>query len=103
MLLESSIAKAQGDMCAAVAGMLSPEYIAAPVPANVVIIPAVSTFRTRLFNQSVIYKFPYWSGTTSVGLYNCAAVAGPLSPLKPYVPLPATVVMIPAVSIFLIL
>ena len=35
------------------------------------------------------------SNATPYGLYNCALVAGPLSPLLPVVPVPAIVVMIP--------
>ena len=44
-------------------------------------------------------KFPEASTATDRGLDNPAAVAGPLSPVDPKVPVPATVVMIPVVRL----
>ena len=45
--------------------------------------------------MSAIYRLPAGSTATATGVANCALVAGPLSPLKPRNPVPATVVMTP--------
>ena len=95
---------------AAVAGPPSPEWANAPLPANVLMIPEIlSTRLTRLFAPSEMYKSPRAStAKPSICLKppprsppNCAAVAGPPSPEKPSVPLPATVSMIPVATVTL--
>ena len=79
---------------ALVAGPLSPLKPAVPFPATVVITP-FETLRTRLLLESAIYRLPAESTATPRGRYNWALVAGPLSPLKPPSPFPATVVITP--------
>ena len=80
---------------ALVAGPPSPEEVADPLPATVVMIPVVAfTFRTLLLAASPMYRFPAASNAIAPGLSNSALVAAPPSPEKPEVPLPATVVMI---------
>src|ERR1035441_1467067 len=64
-----------------------------PFPATVVITP-FETLRMQ-HPLSAMYRLPVESTATPVGLSNWALVAGPLSPLKPAVPFPATVVIIP--------
>src|ERR1035438_437679 len=65
-----------------------------PLPATVVITP-FDTLRTRLFPSSAMKRLPAESKATSDGPPNWALVAKPLSPLKPNVPFPATVVITP--------
>src|SRR5215831_7185702 len=74
------------------AGPVAPEDDATPVPAIVEIIPP-ETLRTRLFQLSAIYRFPELSTARPCGRYNWAEEAGPPSPEKPEVPVPATVVI----------
>src|ERR1035438_4704547 len=62
-------------------------------PATVAITPFVETLRTRLLEESAMYRLPAESTATALGLYRLALVAGPPSPRE--VPPPATVVMIP--------
>ena len=81
---------------AAVAGPPSPLKPCTPVPATVVMIPSGLTFRTRLLSVSAMKRFPCPSAVTPQGRASIALVAGPPSPLKPYDPFPATVVMMPA-------
>ena len=88
------------EICAAVAGPLSPLKPEFPVPATVVIIPAGETLRIRALLKSAIRKPPSAVAATAVGEWIWAAVAGPPSPLKPAVPVPATVVIIPAAETF---
>src|ERR1035441_7464316 len=76
---------------ALVAAPLSPPKPAFPLPATVVITP-FETLRTRESAHGM-YKLPAESMATRIGPYNWALVAGPLSPLKPSVPFPATVVI----------
>jgi hypothetical protein len=84
---------------ALVAGPPSPEKIALPVPATVVITPvAVATLRTRLFNVSAMNRLPAASNATPVGWLRLALVAGPPSPEKSSAPVLATVVMMPVVA-----
>jgi hypothetical protein len=71
-----------------------------PPPAAVVMIPLVDTFRMRLLEASAKKRFPEASTAMVVGSHNDAAVAGPPSPEKPWVPLPATVVIIPPTDTF---
>src|SRR5207248_223186 len=81
---------------AAVAGPPSPEKPDVPLPATVVIVPADETRRMRLLLKSAIRKPPSAVAATPEGALSWAAVAGPPSPEKPDVPLPATVVIVPA-------
>ena len=74
--------------------LLSPLKPPVPLPAMVVMVPLV-TLRMRLLPESAMYKFPVESIATPTGDISWALVAGPLSPRKPAVPLPATVVMVP--------
>lgn len=60
--------------------MPGPEQAKTPFPATVVIIPAVSTFRTRALLKSAMYTFPAAFTSTSYGLIR-ALVAGWLAPL----------------------
>src|ERR1035437_6130531 len=78
---------------ALVAGLLSPKPDVPP-PTTVVITP-LETLRMRLLFPSSMYRLPAESTATPKGLFNWALVAGPLSPLKPNVPFPATVVITP--------
>ena len=73
---------------AAVAGPLSPPKAAAPLPATVTIVPSGLTMRTRLLFVSAM-KRPLASITRLKGAASFALVAGPPSPLKPELPLPA--------------
>src|SRR6266705_3023330 len=82
---------------AEVAGPPSPLNPSLPLPAIVVIVPAVSTLRIRRFPASAMYTLPAGSTATPLGSYNEAEVAGPPSPSNPCLPLPAMVLMIPAV------
>src|SRR6516165_9706379 len=75
-------------------GMLSPLKPAVTFPATVEITP-FETLRMRRLNESAMYRLPAESTATLSGLDNLALIAGPLSPLKPAVPFPATVVMTP--------
>src|SRR5262245_11322821 len=77
------------------AGPPSPEKPAVPLPATVVIVPVGETRRTRLLLESAIRKPPSAVTDTAFGDHSRAAVAGPPSPEKPSVPLPATVVIVP--------
>src|ERR1035438_3963196 len=79
---------------ALVAGPVSPLKPPVPFPATVVITP-LETLRMRLLPESAIYRSPAESTTTPEGWFSWAPVAGPSSPLKPWVSLPAAVVIIP--------
>jgi len=68
----------------------------APVPATVVIVPAALTRRTTRLFVSAMRKPPSPVDATAVGPLIVAEVAGPLSPVYPAVPFPATVVITPA-------
>src|SRR5579871_1826667 len=81
--------------CALVAGPPSPEYPDWPFPATVLMTPLGETFRTRLFMESAMYKLPDASTATLCGENNCALVAGPPSPEKPPMVVPATVEITP--------
>ncbi len=67
------------------------------MPAIVVIIPAVSTCRTRLLSLSAMNIIPALFNQTLRGLLKAANVAGPLSPPNAALPLPATVERTPLV------
>ena len=74
-----------------------------PSPTTVVMMPSGPTRRIRWLLWSTMYKLP--SGPTASpppanASESFAAVAGPLSPEKPAVPVPATVLTIPDGSIF---
>src|ERR1035441_9443990 len=86
---ESRATPAATDNWAIVAGPLSPRDV--PPPATLVITP-LETSRMRAL--SATYKLPAESKATPFGEFNWALVAGPLSPLKPGVPFPATVVIV---------
>jgi hypothetical protein len=58
-------------------------------------IPLAETFRTRLLSLSEMKRLPDPSTAMPTGTESCALVAAPPSPEKPWVPLPAIVVMIP--------
>src|ERR1035441_9336094 len=79
-----------GEIAAEVAGPPSPLKSEVPFPATVLIVPAGVTIRTRLFHQSAMNRFPAPSTAMPWGELNSAEAAGPPSPLKPLVPLPAT-------------
>ena len=66
-----------------------------PTPATVLIIPLPATLRMRLFSLSAIRNPPSGVIAMPPGDESCAALAGPPSPAKPWMPLPATVVMTP--------
>ena len=86
-------------ICAIVAGPPSPLKPALPgVPATVVITPAVSILRMAVFHESAMYRLPEASSAKPWGALIWAMAAGPPSPLWPPVPVPATVVITPAVS-----
>ncbi len=51
-----------------------------PLPATVVMIPLVFTFRMRLLPLSAMYTLPSESTVTPFGLLSPALSAGPLSP-----------------------
>ena len=80
------------------AGPPSPLKPRVPFPAAVEITP-FATLRMRLFCQSAMYRVPAVSTAMPCGSFNWALVAGPLSPLKPRVPFPATVVITPFESL----
>ena len=78
---------------------------ASPAPAETpvgtpgaVAAPTDSTWRTRLFFESAMSRLPAVSTWMRAGLLISAAVAGPPSPLEPPLPVPTTVVMVPAGS-----
>src|SRR6478672_1439540 len=70
-----------------------------PLPAKVVMMPLVSTLRTRLFSESAMYRLPAESNARPLGAFSFALTAGPPSPEKPARELPATKVMEPEASI----
>ena len=82
---------------ARVAGPPSPTPVMGlPPPATVVRAPlAASRRRTRLLAVSATYTLPAASTQAPCGLERRALVPAPPSPLKPWLPLPATVVMTP--------
>src|SRR5581483_9626659 len=57
------------------------------------------TFRMRWLPSSQMKRLPAASIATPKGSANCAAVAGPPSPAKPAVPVPAAVVIMPSTLI----
>ena len=85
-----------GLIIAEVAGPPSPME---PLPAKVMIVCEVSTLRTRLLKLSAMKIWPTLFTRMPEGKFNCAEVAGPLSPEKPGVPVPAMVEMTP-VAVF---
>ena len=74
------------DNCALVAGPLSPEKPAVPVPAMVFIIPLPSISRTLWLEKSARKILSALSIATPTGAWICALVAGPPSPEKPATP-----------------
>src|ERR1035438_2339925 len=87
---------------AEVASPPSPEKLRVPLPATVVMTPPADTFRMRLFCESAMMRFMEASTTSleNAPRLKDAEVAGPPSPKKPRVPLPATVVMTPPADTF---
>ena len=86
---------------ALVAGPPSPPNPATPFPATVVMMPvAVATRRTRWLLESAMNTLPAPSTATPDGFHNEALVPAPPSPLKPSVPLPATVLRTPVLLSF---
>ena len=83
---------------AAVAGPPSPVVPSVPLPARVVMMPSGATLRTTKFPLSAMSRLPEASTYRPVGSLSSAWEAGPLSPVYPAVPVPATVVMMPLVS-----
>ena len=83
---------------ALVAAIPSPLNPPVPVPATVLMLPDVSTLRTRSFPASTIKRLPAGSIAMPVGKLKSALVAAIPSPLNPSVPVPATVLMLPDVS-----
>src|SRR5664280_654782 len=79
-----------------VAAPPSPQKPMVPLPATVVMVPSGATRRTRLLPASAMYRLPAASTNRPYGMSRHAWVAGPPSPQKPLVPLPATVVMVPS-------
>ena len=69
-----------------------------PLPTTVVITPFAFTRRMQLLPVSAMKTLPAPSTATPCGFHNAALVAGPPSPLKPRVLLPANVVMIPVTA-----
>ena len=63
----------------------------APPPAKVVMVPFSSIRRMRLLAVSATSTSPSGSRARSRGWLSWARVAGPASPVKPAVPVPATV------------
>src|SRR5437879_912561 len=66
-----------------------------PPPAKVVIVPPLDTVRTRLFEESEMYRLPELSTANPEGLLSCALIAWPPSPEYENEPLPAIVVITP--------
>jgi hypothetical protein len=100
-LPELSNATAFGEFNAAmVAGPLSPVDPTSPVPAYVVMMPVVAlTMRIRLFMVSAMNTLPALSTATPCEPYKVALLAGPPSPLAPFLfPLPANVVIVPVAN-----
>jgi hypothetical protein len=66
-------------------------------PATVMIVPLVSTFRTRLLLVSATYRLPSAARLTPNGPLSPAPAAALPSPHQPAVPFPAIVTMVPFV------
>src|SRR5688572_21382186 len=64
-----------------------------PLPAKVVMTPALLILRTRHWPLSLTYTLPAVSTSSAVGSVNDADVAGPPSPFEGPMPPPAYVVM----------
>ena len=67
-----------------------------PVPTKVLIVPPGLTLRTRLLAKSEMKTLPAPSATTAPVEDSSASSAGPPSPEKPPVPVPAKVLIVPA-------
>jgi hypothetical protein len=93
---ESSAMPRNPSNCAVNAGPESPPNEDPPPPAMVDMTPVEAlTRRMRPFPVSAMIRLPCASTARLSGRSSAAAVAGPLSPPEPAVPLPATVVMMP--------
>ena len=96
---EASTVTPQGALNSAeIAGPPSPENPWDPLPATVVMMPLVETFRIRLLSWSPMKRFPEASTEIPRGKDSDADVANPPSPENPWFPLPAMVVMMPLVE-----
>src|SRR6185437_9760153 len=87
---------------ALVAGPLSPEKPATPFPATVLMMPSGVTLRMRWLPVSAMYRLPEESTANpacALERFKAALVAAPPSPEKPFVLLPATVLIAPAAVI----
>ena len=72
----------------------SPTEQVVPLPATVEMMP-LETFRIRWLAVSAMYSLPVKSTVIALAEASAALLAVPLSPLKPQVPFPAMVVMMP--------
>ena len=90
-----SMSRPRGTRLALVAGPPSPLKPSIPLPANVVMMPVAAATRRMRLLPSPMSTFPLPSNTTPPHGDTLALVAGPPSPLYPYPPLPASVVMMP--------
>src|ERR1035437_6455492 len=97
MLPAPSTATPHGDNSAEIAGPPSPLKPAVPFPATGLIGPAGVTFRMLFEKKSDMKRLPAPSTATPSGITD-AKVAGPPSPLDRSFPLPATVLIVPAVK-----
>ena len=98
-LPDASAATPTGSMNAVLAGM--PSLRENPPPTTVEMIPAGDMLRTRRLALSAIRRFPCESKASPNGAARVALIAGPPSPENAGCPVPATVVMMPLRSIFL--
>jgi hypothetical protein len=100
-LLSTAIPKCPlnaGANAALVAGPPSPEKPLVPFPATVLMTPAAFILRILRLPASTINRLPFLSAARPFGEESWAPLAGPLSPEKPRVPLPAIVSIVPAAS-----
>jgi len=101
ILWEASTQTPLGEWSSAlVAGPLSPLYPAVPLPATVTILPPgpPTTSRMTLLPASAMKILPEASRKTELGKLSSALVAGPLSPVYPAVPFPATEAISPVAA-----
>jgi len=66
-----------------------------PVPAAVLIVPFGKTFLTLRLRKSAMNSEPQLSKARPLGEFRVASAAAPKSPLKPAVPVPTRVLMMP--------
>jgi hypothetical protein len=85
-------------VAARAAGPLSPLTLKEPLPATVEMMPSGPMRRSRRLLLSAMYTLPSDATASCRELESFAWVAGPPSPLKPCIPFPAKVVMMPGVN-----